>query len=83
MRAGADFNIQDKYGWTALMFAIREYDYNFYDLTVGHYKIVATLVRVGADVNIKSKQGETALTLAKSKGIIKLIKKMLKKRGTR
>ena len=55
---GADVNIQQKDGWTALMFAAR------YSNTSANLETVKILLGFGADINIQSKDGWTALTMA-------------------
>jgi hypothetical protein len=55
---GADVNVRDRDGWTALMRAACE----------GHTEIVHILMQAGADVHVKNDEGESALTLAREKG---------------
>jgi ankyrin repeat protein len=54
--AGADVNIQNKDGNTALNLS------SFYSNTTSTEKIVKMLLDAGAHVNIQSKDGNTALT---------------------
>ena len=54
-RAGrAAIDLQDKYGYTALMHAARR----------GHLAVVRRLLREGADTDLRTKGGRTALQLA-------------------
>ena len=53
--AGADINATDKAGYTALMWAVIEWE----------TEKIEELLRGGADVNVKAKDGHTALSLAK------------------
>ncbi len=65
---GADINIQDYNGFTALMWAI----YN------GHTETAKELIKAGADVNIQDDEGWTALDYAEKNGhndTAKLLKK--------
>lgn len=55
LKNGADVNIQDKNGWTALMLSIRE----------GHIIVVKVLLKNGADVNLKNSDGKAAIDYAK------------------
>ena len=56
--SGADVNIRDSYGWTALHIA----SYN------GHLKIVQLLLCQGADISLRNNGGYTALDIASSYG---------------
>ena len=53
--AGADINIQDKFGETALMRAA----------AWGHTGVMELLIRAGADPGIKNNEGRTAIDLLK------------------
>jgi ankyrin repeat protein len=64
---GADVNIRDNHGYTALIWASR----------FGHIDIVRQLLDAGADVNASDDEGETALAWAKwnnNTAIIELLK---------
>lgn len=58
LAAGADSNIQDEDGYTALMHAA-EY---------GYKEIIQLLLAAGANVNAKNNKGETASILASHRG---------------
>ena len=68
---GADVNVQNKYGSTALSWAAGS----------GHKEIVEMLLEGGADVHQKDKYGETALMKAADKETKKVIKEYIKKTG--
>ena len=51
LKEGADVNIQNNDGWTALMIASDD----------GHHQVVELLLKEGADVNIQNNNGWTAL----------------------
>ena len=53
--SGADMNLQNKCGETALILATKE----------GYFNIVKELVEAGADVNLKDDYGMTALILSR------------------
>ena len=55
LTSGADVNLKDKDGWTALMYAVR---YN------GNMNCVDLLIEAGADVKAVNKYGTSALVLA-------------------
>lgn len=65
IKEGADLNIKDEDGWTALMQASQR----------GYFEIVELLVKAGVDVNFKNKWGITALMIAihRQKKIAKLL----------
>ncbi|KAL2645151.1 hypothetical protein R1flu_012738 [Riccia fluitans] len=50
-----NINVQDRYGYTAAMVAVRE----------GHIDAFKLLLYAGADIGMKSKKGETAVALAR------------------
>jgi ankyrin repeat protein len=66
--AGADIDIKDWQGKTALMWAARE---------EGHNEIVHILLRAGADANAKDQNGRTALMLASGNGNIQTVRLLL------
>ena len=63
LKKGADMNIKDNFGWTALMRAASN----------GHDKVVQVLVDKGADMNIKDRDGWTALIRAAIMGYDKVV----------
>ncbi len=66
---GADINLQDKKGWTALMLAC------FFEQD----KAAKLLLEHGADVNIKNRKGKTALDIGyKNAKILQLFEKIEK-----
>ena len=67
MAAGADVNIQNKYGKTALMFAAVN----------GYTEIAKVLMAAGADVNIQNKYGKTALMFAVDRKDIEILKDLI------
>lgn len=73
LKAGANPNIQNKFYWTALMYASSN----------GHIKSVRLLLQAGANPNIKDNRGYTALMEAKLyktkkyKKIVKILKRMI------
>ena len=60
--AGADVNIQDKEGFTALMLSA------WYGSTEVYTQTVQALIDASADVNARNMYGKTALMLAEEKG---------------
>ena len=60
IRKGANVNLRDNKGETALMFAVR------YEKTE---EIMESLIEAGADVNLKNYDGKTAIMLAEYLGI--------------
>ena len=69
---GADLNVVDEYGATALHWASQE----------GHSEIMKMLIKAGADVNVVNKYGITALHLASLLGHSEIVK-MLEKAGAK
>ena len=63
LEAGADVNVQDDAGETALMWAARW----------GHEKTARELLAQGARMYVKNKDGQTALNLAKAEGHSELV----------
>jgi ankyrin repeat protein len=71
---GADVNIRDNFGYTALIWA------SFY----GHIDIVRLLIDAGADVNASANDGWTALAWAEwnnNTDIVELLRKRSNKRA--
>lgn len=69
LEKGADINMQNKDGSTALMWAANE----------GFEEIVKLLLQKGAAVNIQDNAGNTALMVAASKGFKEILKLLLQK----
>ena len=68
--ARADLNIQDERGNTALMSAVRKYQYaRSEDWNTRYPDIIRALVDAEADLNIQDEYGNTALILAASYGL--------------
>lgn len=67
INGGADVNVKDFHGWTALMRSSYE----------GHKEIVKYLINCGADVNATNKYGWTALIEASYKGHIKIVELLI------
>ena len=59
---GAEVNVADKAGNTALMTAV------FFSLRGGHVKAIEALVAKGAEVNAADENGDTALSLTRDNG---------------
>ena len=66
---GADVNIQNKYGSTALIWASK----------YGQLKVVQLLLERGSNVNIQNKDGNTALIFASENGNLKEVQLLLDK----
>ena len=58
MGEGAEVDVQDHQGWTALMYATAR----------GHEETVQALLAAGADLKAKNQEGETAHDLASKQG---------------
>jgi len=61
---GANINTKDKYGFTALMYAVSN----------GYVEIVKVLLSKGANTEEKNSDGKTALMMAKHPEIIELMR---------
>ena len=68
INAGADVNIQNEWGYTALMSVCY----------LNHIKIADILINAGADINAKDKQQQTALMIACEKNRIEIVKLLIK-----
>ena len=66
---GADINAKDDGGWTALMLA----SYN------GEFEVVKYLVESGANINAKDNDGRTALMLASLNGKFEVVEYLIEK----
>ena len=67
IKAGADVNMQDDIGWTALMCAVEN----------GNENIVRELIDRGAKVNMQDNNGDTALMIAVKWGDENMVKKLI------
>jgi len=70
---GANVNARDRYGWTALMWAVFK----------GYKEIVKLLLENGADVNVRDFFGNTALKFASMKIGCEEIVELLKSYGAK
>ena len=64
MEAGADLNLANNNGLTALMLAAGH----------GHVEVVRVLLEAGADVNLASNNGSTASMLAAGQGHVEVVR---------
>jgi len=69
VEAGANINVKDGNGWTALMFATDK----------KHLDIVKYLVEKGADINVKDKFSSSALTYAILRNSLDIVKYLVEK----
>jgi ankyrin repeat protein len=69
IKAGANLDLQDTNGETALMRACKH----------GHEEIIKELIRAGANFELKNKNGQTALMIANKKNNEEKIEKYIKK----
>jgi ankyrin repeat protein len=69
---GADVNIRDNFGYTALIWASR----------FGHIDIVRLLIDAGADVNARNDGGRTALMYASDCGYLDIVE-LLRSKGAK
>ena len=67
--ASEGINMQDKCGWSALMFAA---------FTGFSIEVVQLLLQHGADVDLANDDGRTALFMASEKGYVEIVKILLK-----
>ena len=72
MKKGADINLQDERGNTALMAAVK----------TGDIDIVKFLLHAKANVNLRTKHGNTALKITRKIGYTKIVE-LLKKAGAK
>ena len=72
IKAGADVNMQDDIGWTALMCAVEN----------GNENIVRELIDRGADVNMQANDGNTALTGAVTLNRENVVKELVERGAT-
>ena len=74
---GANLDLQDNDGWTALHYSIYK-DPNPKVDTTGQFKVFVNLILKGANVNIQNKDGYTPLMFASMKKNLKVVKSLLK-----
>lgn len=70
IKAGAEINVKDNFGWTPLMYAA--------DVKIG-VTMVSYLLANGADPNIRNNDGDTALKMAVSGNNVETIKLLIDK----
>jgi len=70
-KAGADINVKDTFGETALMRAAED----------GHLEAVKALIAAGADINAKDTFGETALMKVAKDGHLEAVKVLIEQAG--
>ena len=71
LQHGADINVQESNGGTALMFAVSN----------GHERVVELLLRAGASAKARSVAGETALQMAMREGHAGCIRLLIEEQG--
>ena len=84
IKRGANINIQNSGGWTALMVAIS--NGNSKHPMYNNSDVIKALLNAGADTALKTKEGFTALSIARShqrQDIIDLLTKPVKRGGRR
>ena len=69
--AGANVNLQDNYGYTALIWA---------SFTTKTEEVITALIDAGADLNLQDNQGNTALQTAQSLGHNEIAQLLLQQR---
>ena len=72
IKEGADVNVRNRWGETALLWASY----------VGHTEVVELLIEKGADINVLDNNGYTALMWASKKGHTEVVK-LLKEAGAK
>eukprot|EP00403_Amphidinium_massartii_P043443 CAMPEP_0178444764 /NCGR_PEP_ID=MMETSP0689_2-20121128/39729_1 /TAXON_ID=160604 /ORGANISM="Amphidinium massartii, Strain CS-259" /LENGTH=190 /DNA_ID=CAMNT_0020069113 /DNA_START=50 /DNA_END=622 /DNA_ORIENTATION=+ len=68
IKDGADIDTQDKYGWTALRYAVRG----------DRYVVAEALIDAGADLNKPSSSGRTPLMSAAANGLDDMVRLLVK-----
>ena len=69
IKEGADINLQDEFGMSALMLAAKEH----------HIDVVAFLLHYDARTDIKNRDGKTAQDIAEADGYIYIANKIIQK----
>jgi ankyrin repeat protein len=67
LRAGAEVNVADNLGNTALLVSVRDENID----------VVKELIKCGANVNARNREGDTALTNAATWGAVKVVRYLL------
>lgn len=76
LKAGANPNLQDEYGETALTWTIKNTE-STPDAEIKKKEIITLLLDAGADPNLKNKRGKTALMLAALEGYKEIMELLL------
>ena len=76
--SGAEVNIQNKKGWTALMIAARYGHYDcLHELVAAGAECLHELVTAGAEANIQDNKGWAALMVAAQNGHVDCLRELI------